>query len=607
MYRGFFKYDNTEIINVARTMAYIAAGLRPPDTDFEPPVACDGLAESLGESYRTPVLDEAPWYDLARPETHGFAGVLPLDITGLTGSTAARDTTENIGDGGVTGPVRRTTRTIGVSALLVGESAESVNAGLEWLTTVLHRQCTDTTFGALLQGFKALPQGFDGLEDLDAAPVTAAVTPDDTWRAYGGTWDPATSIYSVPFTDSGVGDTDTLDGGDSTSSGSGTVDGGAPTGGGAGDPLDGGDPGHGTTLAAHLALPENLSCYDHVTVTWTFTPTTGAGVGVQLGAVDAFGRELYRDTEVHTIDTATTVAWEYDEAPWEEWYPAAWVSAPGLQVAATTTHRPFLDPADCVIALRRYLIGASTVEGPVVDSEFADDCDNKLLQVSWTWVVENPYRYTEPVWLVTGLPGASSGAPTDHADGVVGSYLGTLVNSGLRCTAPTTFPSSCAYDPATGTFLPPPAAPIIGTTRPYHTNVNRSLLAIDPGVMPSAGVSALTWTFYNDATAKHDIRVRIWQQDDPDFGTHDECGWTHEFWITYLAPNALMFVDGWGQEVQESCSGVLVDASGVMRGAYGGPFEYPAIECGGRTFITVDLDSTEGALTWDLTYAVQEG
>lgn len=612
-YKGYLRFAGTEIINVARTMEYLDAGYGPSGVEFDAPVAHDGLAEALGDNYRTPTLDEAPWYDEAREATHGFAGVLPIDITGLDGTTQAAESVEFIRAGGTVQKARRSTRTVQVQALLVGDNSEAVDAGLLWLTAALNRTCDPAMIpgiGAALDGFVALPQAFTEAEDLDAALVATTVDPmDPGWTGYGGTWHHDDAFFQVAVQgnitpavifDGGFSGTtsypDTADGGMVIATPTAYADGGGPR-----------DPRLPQQPYARLVAPVQLTCLSRVEITWDLVLENSEPVVIEMGAVNELGFELHREP-VMVITTNQSITWAWEHAEWADWRPALWVSAPGVHATVTVARRPFLDAETCIAPLRRTFADLTCVAGPTeVATHVTDDCDTKMMQVEWTWVAGNPYRYGDPTDLVVALPATTAAAPESSAPGVQHEYLGAITSAALACAAPATSPVTCAYDPAYPGFLAPPAAPVVadpGASAP--ANYKRSLLELDPGIVPDAGTLALQWYFSNDGTAKHGIRVRIWQQNDPDFATHTECDFVDEFWINYLDNNALMLVDGFARSVTVICDGQLTPAAGVLRGAYRGPFEYPELACGGRMFVTVDVPATEGGLTWTLTAAPQE-
>lgn len=138
MFDGWMQLAGNEVINVARTMAYANSGYVPAGLSVQDCLGCDALPEMLGDKkYESPMLDEAPWFESGNPDTWDFAGVLPLEITGLNGSTRRATVTEMVSDGGAVAGVRFASRTIAVTALLLGKSTCAVEAGLSWLSTVL--------------------------------------------------------------------------------------------------------------------------------------------------------------------------------------------------------------------------------------------------------------------------------------------------------------------------------------------------------------------------------------------------------------------------------------------------------------------------------------
>lgn len=138
MFDGWMQLGGNEVINAARTMAYVNTGYIPAGVNVADCLSCDALAEMLGDKkYESPMLDEAPWFESGNPDTWDFAGVLPLEVTGLNGSTRRATVTEMVSDGGSVAGVRFASRTIAVTALLLGKSTCAVEAGLSWLSTVL--------------------------------------------------------------------------------------------------------------------------------------------------------------------------------------------------------------------------------------------------------------------------------------------------------------------------------------------------------------------------------------------------------------------------------------------------------------------------------------
>lgn len=133
---GYFTYDGNEFINVSRTEAYAAnAGalwLRPTfKNDALPYMLGDGL------HYTTPLQDDAPWVDPDMPESLDFWGFYPLDVTGMDDSTRSSAPIESLGDGGIPGRLRNTTRSIVFNGVIVAGNDAAADYGVRWLRKAL--------------------------------------------------------------------------------------------------------------------------------------------------------------------------------------------------------------------------------------------------------------------------------------------------------------------------------------------------------------------------------------------------------------------------------------------------------------------------------------
>lgn len=153
---GYFAFDGEELINVERTEAYAralgATWLIPNYTGVP-------LAQALGDApYLTPWLDDAPWISHADPTTAEFLGLYPLDIVGVEDSSRTAVTVQSSGDGGSVGRVRRGTKDIVFSAMLLATTERGAAHGLDWLETVLDGMpCDDLDEGSALCFLAAPP------------------------------------------------------------------------------------------------------------------------------------------------------------------------------------------------------------------------------------------------------------------------------------------------------------------------------------------------------------------------------------------------------------------------------------------------------------------
>lgn len=169
---GYLAFDETEIINVARTEHYAA---RLPW--FKPTYQPEYVEAMLGESYGTPLTDGAPWVDPDNADSLRFYGAYPLEWTGFEDSTRSAEVTEFTTDGGNPGRIRHTTRSVVVSAVLIGEDEYALEYGFKWLKRALMgRNCdpstSDSCFGRRLTFFSGEPY-YD--PDSTAPPEPAPV------------------------------------------------------------------------------------------------------------------------------------------------------------------------------------------------------------------------------------------------------------------------------------------------------------------------------------------------------------------------------------------------------------------------------------------------
>ena len=90
-WNGYFTFGGTEVINVARTEAYARnAGIGW----FKPVYRNEALPLILGDTYTSPLQDDAPWTDPDDLSSYDFYGVYPLDITGIEDSTVTAEVVE---------------------------------------------------------------------------------------------------------------------------------------------------------------------------------------------------------------------------------------------------------------------------------------------------------------------------------------------------------------------------------------------------------------------------------------------------------------------------------------------------------------------------------
>jgi hypothetical protein len=156
VYEGYLSYGGHEIINNARAFAYATAlGIATPLCG-----PCPTLLRAVGDpqGYTTPAADDAPWYDPARPESAGFAGLLGLRISGVTDGVSTQTFTETADGRAVPGAVRAYSREVQVEAELLATDDAAMSYGRAWLAAALRgERCAPGCAGTQLCGFTACP------------------------------------------------------------------------------------------------------------------------------------------------------------------------------------------------------------------------------------------------------------------------------------------------------------------------------------------------------------------------------------------------------------------------------------------------------------------
>lgn len=334
---------------------------------------------------------------------------------------------------------------------------------------------------------------------------------------------------------------------------------------------------------------------DTVTARWTVIP----GVGADLEVTPAFlagGEVVWEGPTTLPLAGGTTVVTATSEGFESTWQPVLIIEGDvgdQLGIALTLSHRTILSPAACGVEYRRTYPRVATVDGPNVTNTDTLDCGAELVTVEWTWVATTPWRYSDGVPLVQGFGQAL--APTLVAPGVVTRQLTDAAATPWRCDAPVPV-VSCAPDPGNPGFLVPPAPPAIPDTNRV-TIQNQVVAGVQVGV-PSElipdGDGAFTFTIANDGNDKVGLRLRVYDNATGLFQPDEVCDFAYEYHLDYLAPDAVFTIDGTTGEFRVLCAGNLApdDASGTVRGNYGGPVLPPSASCDGRYLIVLQWLAT---------------
>lgn len=681
MFKGYFRFGDTEVINAARLVKYAAEGAAPADLTVDPHVGdYSDLAAALGEAaYRTPLLDAPPWYDATNPDSALFAGLLPLEVTGLTGSTRTRGVSEGLTAGGRPGSGRSASRTIGVTALAIAAGDGALDAGLAWLEGALHPPCDDgdDCGGAPLNLFSAAPVYCDLTPNLDVDPVDTPLFGGDPLVVDGPTLTyqelagdlltpvcgevTVTAVVQVSVAGDRWAVLDLVDSTGTVYASSGPVLITVPDGGGGWEQVEVSatvDPSPGfpadwqPILSWHGTGDEDPGSITLHTLTLTSHPL----LTIEECLSDL--RRSFRNVVTSTGPTVTDELLLEDGTPYAavvEWvwvatdpYPygettdlirGMTVGREGLSAyAASTVHKNLAQPYPTIgiTAGKMTLDGVYIPAGATVVIKNQDDPeDNGLydwsgdfgtltrspLMDTWAEVVgakfliQNGNTQAGDVWAtdvagggtigVTAMPwvlsvGGGGGGYDDsiayQADGLQVSLNADVTGAATACPVPSPVLILCGDDPTLPAIVAPPAPPVLADPgMPSVTTYVRREVQVPPEQSPQPA-GALSFTICNlDDVAYRGIRVRIWADDDPDFGVTDECAWETEFYVTHIAAEQTVTINGPDRAVTTTClSGIDADHERNMRGPYGTAFEFPLLRCGSRYHIAVDVPYVAG-------------
>lgn len=166
-YDGYMTFNGTEVVNSARTAAYVQ-GIVPFIS------ACRRCSPPGFGPYWDPVTDHAPWIDPAVPWSKDFLGFFGVTIGGATTATGKRTPLSTIREGAVMGQLRRPHREITAHAKGFALSEQGMSWGQSWLTSILQagagiRSCQSSCTGAPVSVYAWCPNCAD-----DAAACAAA-------------------------------------------------------------------------------------------------------------------------------------------------------------------------------------------------------------------------------------------------------------------------------------------------------------------------------------------------------------------------------------------------------------------------------------------------
>jgi hypothetical protein len=151
-----FHFSGYELTNAAAATFVATSGQTvtvnksgSPQTTITPVQACGSWS---AQTYSTPALDPAPWYNVAYPQSADALGMLVEDWTGLDDAHITRPTTPwgGYGGGASLGSIAATGRTMKVNLFLFGRTEEAVEYLFRWLAATLTGVCATCATESML-------------------------------------------------------------------------------------------------------------------------------------------------------------------------------------------------------------------------------------------------------------------------------------------------------------------------------------------------------------------------------------------------------------------------------------------------------------------------
>lgn len=555
MYEGWLSLAGTEIVNNERVRAYVAdmvPGLQMPGE------GCNGAPEGAlrrildDEPYRTPMLDDAPWVDPDDPDTYDFCGVFGLSVTGMDDSTRTATVTEhNTDGGGITGR-RKGTRSVRVSALLIGVTQAAVEAGQQWLSVALEGDCDGDCNGSDLCYLQAVVDPQDWGDRVSTAIDRAKLT------AASGRYN--TSTYK--FT-----------------------------------------PGNTTRQlsAPNFTLP--LPCDE---IVWTWAVSGAAGTQVRLHTYSETGQVF---TDVLYIDSDGYASKSISDMGQGRTAARCSISLDvGTSVtveAVSVEYRSEAKNSACFEHYMRQLRQVSPIDGPNTVTEYAPN-NGAMRQVEFTLTSEQAYRFGRGISIVDFTDYNLTTVGSNHKQPVF--QLEKTIPVPALSSAPT-----LVRDPACPVIPAPPRSNAAFTDCKPSTSWYVSYGVAIPGILiPLWHEAVISLSLFAGTRDARGVRVRFFPrplgtfQQETDVmqspssllpvDEYTACG---QFIVDYIPADGWMKLDGQLQRARVKAKGKKEGPgdhllSGVRSHEL---FEWPVLTCGTDYLMAVDVDGVDQSLT----------
>lgn len=537
MFNGWLSFAGTEILNDDRVRAY-AAEMVPT---LQLPTTCNederNLAQILADPpYAFPRLDEAPWVDEDDPDTTDFCGALTLSVTGLTDNTREATLVENTRDGGSILGHRLRTREVRVTALLIGATEASVQAGKRWLSAALAGGCDPCEPDDLcfLVGTNA--------DSIPVGDYTTSTLQRSVLLGSPATWNNSTGVFKPSVTSDEV-----------------------------------------RTPNAPYPLP----C-DEVFWHWNLSAAS-AGTTVVIETLGESGVTNSVTWEVPTTGGTVTIS-DRGVSERRSWSRLRVTSAPGESVTITNVEMEYrVDPDDdvCFQKYARQLHRVRCITGPVTIEEYQPSA-GAMEKVEFAFVAEAPHVYglAQEVISVTGreITSAKPGADAYAIDKVL------PVCSAPRVPTPVTDPD-CPVVP-----VPPRRLVEESSCAPEPTDMRSYALEVPDSAIPMWNEAVPILRIKTAGAAARRVQVRFLPKplDVQIFSDLDPCSACGEFVIDYIPPHSTFVLNGIEQRAYVEFEKGLPRFGGhLLSGLQPGTlFSWPVLTCGTGYLTVIDVAST---------------
>lgn len=260
------------------------------------------------------------------------------------------------------------------------------------------------------------------------------------------------------------------------------------------------------------------------------------------------------------------------------------------------------DPTDCWDPIARSLHRVATTVAPNVNSKASLTHGGEVWLVGFTLVAGNPFQFGWPNNYVRGFGDVNTtdpylaGTPDDAVVDLVG-----FVQDDPFCPKPTYNPIN---DPLFPAIITPPSAPNVVTSGfNFPVNYRRRQFTIERDIIPSWGEVVPFIRLRSPNKESRNVRVRFYA--DP-FGlgdpNSDPCNFCGDIVVSYIPAGGTIVLDGTDEIVYaEDVVNGRRQASHLVFGSDGGPFDWPQLSCGFGYVVTMDTPQSGGSPIMDLT------